>query len=446
MAQKSATGSVANKIPVALFAAALALAAPGVVDRIRTTDARPNLPDPRDMAARGIGRISGSDSVALWATRVADTPDSVANRTKLAGSKLALASQSGDLTLYADAEQVARVAVALGPNDEAAQLTLASALSGQHDFPGALAIADRVLATNARSVAARIAAADARVELGRYDEAFAAFDALAADLGGVPPILSRAARRSWLSGDLAGATQLPRRALIAAGDEDVDTFTGAFYWFQVASFDYQGGRYDTALRSLDAALVVEPDHLGSIELRGKVLSTLGRYDDAIVLYESLLDRTEAADLRGELAKLYERQGRATDSTTQVERGLTVAREQAGKFPAERRHLIGFLADHDPAAAVELARADLALRADVHSSAWLAWSLLRAGNPTEAAQHVDAALRLGTADAWLLYQTGSVLAATGDTSRATELLTRALDLNPQFDLIHADRARQLLKTL
>jgi len=105
---------------------------------------------------------------------------------------------------------------------------------------------------------------------------------------------------------------------------------------------------------------VEPRHLGAIELLGKVLVAQGRYEEATAHYENLLQRTDAADLRGELAKLYARDGRLEEAGQQTERGLEIARTQAGKYPAERRHLIGFLADVDPAFAVQLAREDLEL--------------------------------------------------------------------------------------
>ena len=78
--------------------------------------------------------------------------------------------------------------------------------------------------------------------------------------------------------------------------------------------------------------------------------------------------------------------------------------------------------------------------------WLAWSLLQAGKADEAVTYVDEALRLGTEDAWLLYQTGSVYAAVGDVDRARTQLRAALDLNPEFDLVHAQHARDLLTGL
>jgi tetratricopeptide (TPR) repeat protein len=445
MATKSATSGVARKIPVALFGAALFMAAPGVLSRTGSDGRKTGLPDPQQMAALSLNRVATVDTVKLWENRVAATPRSATFRTKLAGANLTLASETGDLGLYATAEGIARSATALEPENDSAELTLASALSGQHNFPGALAIADSILQRTPGAVNARIAAADAHLELGEYPGAFDEYDRLARELPDVPSILSRRARQAALTGRIEDAVSLARRALSGAGEDDLDSFTGAFYWFQLANYQYQTGQYDAAVATLRSALVVQPAHIGSTELLGRVLTARGDLAEAIELYEKLLERTDAADLRGELAKLYAATGRAEDADAQIRRGLDIARTKAGKYPAERRHLIGFLSDHDPAFALQLARQDRVLRGDVHTSAWLGWSLLQAGKVPDAVIHATDSLRLGTQDAWMLYQAGSVFAAAGNNQQANELLERALTLNPNFDLVHAKRARQLLAT-
>jgi tetratricopeptide (TPR) repeat protein len=446
MATKSATSRFASRLPVALFAVAAAVLIQGLIARSGHDDGRAALPDPKQMALLSTGRIGTPKVIELWEQRVHDVPSSATFRIRLADSMLAQAGETGDLSLYEKAEGIARSAVEIDPTNASANLTLASALSGQHDFAGALNLAEGVLARTPKSVDGRIAAGDSRLELGDYAAAAKVYAELATELPSTPSILSRQARMAALTGGLDHAIDLAREALVGAGEDDLDTYTGAFYWFQLASYEYQGGRYDDAAASLEAALQVEPRHIGSIELRGKVLVAQGRYDEATMLYESLLRRSDAADLRGELAKLYAHDGRADDARRQIERGAELARVAATQYPAERRHLIGFLSDVDPAFAVQLAREDLDLRADVQSYAWLAWSLLQDGKADEAATYIDEAMRLGTQDSWMLYQAGSVYAAGGDSSRARTLLTAALDLNPEFDLVHAQRARDLLDGL
>ncbi len=446
MASKSATSNLARNVPVALFVAAIAILAQGLIARAMQDNGRAAMPDPEQMALLSTGRIGTPNVVKLWEQRVQAVPGSATFRTRLAESNLTLAGETGDLNLYEKAEGIARAAVEIDPTNESANLTLASALSGQHDFGAALELADGVLARAPKSVGARIAAGDAHLELGEYEAATGVYTELDQELPGLPSILSRRARVAALTGGLDQAIDLARQALIGAGEEDLDTFTGAFYWFQLANYQYQAGRYDDAAAMLRSALQVEPQHIGSTELLGKLLVAQGHLDDATQLYEQLLQRTDAADLRGELAKLYAHAGRTDDARRQIELGLDIARTQAGKYPAERRHLIGFLADEDPAFALQLARDDLELRSDVQTYGWLAWSLLQAGKADEAVTYVDEALRLGTQDAWLLYQTGSVYAAVGDVDRARTQLVAALDLNPEFDLVHAQHARDLLAGL
>ena len=167
---------------------------------------------------------------------------------------------------------------------------------------------------------------------------------------------------------------------------------------------------------------------------------------AITVYGDLIDRSPAPDLHGELAKLYNRVGRADDAAAQVAAGLELGRATADRFPAERRHLIGFFADHDTAEALRLAELDLAERQDIHSHAWYAWALLQNGNERAALDAIAPALSTRTDDPWIRYQAGSIYAVNQMPAEAASMLTAALDMNPQFDIVHAERARELLADL
>ena len=57
-----------------------------------------------------------------------------------------------------------------------------------------------------------------------------------------------------------------------------------------------------------------------------------------------------------------------------------------------------------------------------------------------------ALAFGTKDAKLMYHAGMIAAALGDTSRARTQLTAALALDPTFDPLQAQRARETLAGL
>ena len=94
----------------------------------------------------------------------------------------------------------------------------------------------------------------------------------------------------------------------------------------------------------------------------------------------------------------------------------------------------------------MARADLAVRGDVYAHDTLAWALLAAGEVEEAEAEMRRALAVGTQDALLGFHAGMIAAAAGRTADAIALLEAALERNPGFDLVGADRARTTLVEL
>ncbi len=65
-------------------------------------------------------------------------------------------------------------------------------------------------------------------------------------------------------------------------------------------------------------------------------------------------------------------------------------------------------------------------------------------PARSASCHNEALKLGTLDARLLYHAGIIARARGDTAAATDYLQRALVLNPDFDPLQSQIARETLK--
>ena len=427
-------------IPVVLLAAAgvVVLRAPG--------GGPPDLPDPEAMRLVGEGRRSSQDIVAFWEERVAGAPEVAANHIGLAGAELTLARDAGDLVGYEAAERTALTAVGLAPADRSALLTLGAARAGQHRFADALDLANRVLVVDPTSEEGLLAAGDARIELGDYDGARVAYERAEAELGDIAPVLSRRARLEATVGRLENARHLARLALVDAADHDLRNADAAFYWLQLAAYEFALGDPEAAADLLDAALDIDPGNPGATELLGRVLAARGDDIGAIAVYEELVEDGGAADLHGELAELYRRSGRSADADRHVAIGLAIAAETADRFPAERRHLIDFLADHDPDEARRLAALDLSERQDVLSHAWYAWTLLRTGDVTGAREAIEPAMAHRTEDARLLYQAGMIHAAAGEPATAEDLLRRSLELNPGFDVHHAAEAQRVLAGL
>jgi tetratricopeptide (TPR) repeat protein len=113
-----------------------------------------------------------------------------------------------------------------------------------------------------------------------------------------------------------------------------------------------------------------------------------------------------------------------------------------------RTLALYLANHgqETARAVDLAAKELEIRKDAYGYDALAWALLADGRAPEADASIQKALAVGTKDAKILYHAGMIALALGDNVRARAQLTAALGLDPSFDALQAERARQALAGL
>lgn len=441
--QATTRRSAGIRIPVGILVAAALLAAQGFLQRPHGGG--------NDIVARAIaapyadvGIAPVERSVEFWQQRADANPSDYLSRTQLAGAVMGLAKERGDLSLYPRAEAAAKAALALNPTDDGALLALGAARAANHDFATSIELAQRVLARNPSSKAARVAVADGNFELGNYALAARELDALLPTLPVGTGTESRLAKRAAVEGRLDDAVRESAAAVVAAGELDLRASDAAFYRFQLGHFLAQAGRRGEALAVLDAGLVIDPDHLPSLEAKAKVLVSLNRLEEARALYERLVARTPAADLYGELAKVDRALGRDAEARRLVATGLRIGHDQLRTYPAERRHLAAFFAEVEPATALEAAKADFATRHDVGAYDALGWAYYRNGRVEEAAAHVDGALAQGTRDATLLAHAGMIELAAGHRARAHQLLRDALALDPQFDLVQAPLARAALQ--
>lgn len=97
-------------------------------------------------------------------------------------------------------------------------------------------------------------------------------------------------------------------------------------------------------------------------------------------------------------------------------------------------------------ALAVARRERETRTDIYTSDVLAWCLYKKGQYAEAKAAIDDALRLGTRDASINYHAGMIYRALGERRAAAKHLQLALKLNPSFDVLQADVARQALRSL
>jgi len=435
-----------RKIPAALVIVAIIIAGVGYALH-RDSDDRTAGPlsNPARGALVSTGIKSPEEQVTFWQARVDANPTDYMSRASLGSSMLALAKTTGDLELYEAAEAVFTEALGQNPKHPGSLLGLGAARGAQHDFATQLELAERVYADHPENSSAYVTIADARFELGQYDAAAAIYEKVAAQERSAA-MVSRLAKAAWYLGERDAAVELSREAISASSELELRADEAAYYWFQLGTYAYRVGDIDAARDAVDRAIEIDPENLGALELAPRIRIAQRDIGAAISLYEELVAKSPAADLHGELAKLYEVTGRHDEATHQVELGLSLGREQVGRFPAERRHLADFFGTYDPALALRLAEEDIATRQDVGGFDTLAWSLYQNGRFEEARRAAQNAMASGIVDVPILFHAGMIEAELGNRVGARSLLLQALDINPHFDVIDARIAHDTLESL
>jgi tetratricopeptide (TPR) repeat protein len=435
--------------PLAFVLAALAVAVASFAFSTRT----PPTPDPIGVGAVPEVRLP-ADAVAdarpldeidaaigVWTANLDAEPADFIAAVHLGELYLARTRLSGDLADGTRAANAADRALAIDASLLAARLLHAQAAHAAHDFRAAEADALAVLADAPDAPEALAVLGDARLELGSYDLAADAYARLA-ELASAPAVDARLARLDAMTGRLDEGRRLAADATSAALDIDQPTAL-AWYHGLEAALAFQAGDLVTAESQWREALSLWDGSAAAHAGLGRTLAARGDLAAARISLERAVAIQPQPDA---LALLIEVQARVGDAAAAaISRDTLLA---LGELGSADRQLARFLADRgeDPERAIALARADLAVRGDVHAHDTLAWALLAAGDVDAAESEMQRALAVGTEDALLDYHAGMIAAAAGRTADAMALLEAALERNPGFDLAGADRARTTLASL
>lgn len=415
----------------------------GVLTESRTAGASAAAAPRLDLetALSGFGRGGGTaETVAKLQAELRSAPSDPDRLASLGLAYQIRWRETGDAGFLPRSERALRRALAERPNDATATLGLGNLALTRHDFRHALALgrrAHRLMPYNDRPYGVM---GDALLELGRYEEAFRAFDRMNA----LEPTVASYARVAYgreLLGDLPGAVAAMRLAVRAAAGAREPT---AWALVELGELELQRGRPTVAKRAFRTALVLMPGYVSAEEQLARIDVAQGRLRAAI---ERIRRASEAVPLP-QLVTLYAdvlaRAGRTEEARAQAGTARAIDRLLASGGIDTDLESVVFDADHrrDVDTLVARARAARAARPSIHGDDALAWALARTGRCGEARSWSERSLRLGTRDPILAFHRAYVEHCLGNAGAARAWARRAVATNPGFSVRWAALARRL----
>ncbi len=332
---------------------------------------------------------------ALEARIAADRTDATA-AARLAEALVRQTRVTNNPGLAVRAEDVLRVALAAQPGHYESTRMLGTVLLSQHRFREAIEVAERAIGLEPKDAWNHGVAGDAYLELGEYDQAFAAFDRMMR----TRPSAAAYARVSYareISGDLDGAMRLMQMALDATSAHDPESL--AWHHAQLGDLHLLGGRLADADREFRHAAFAFPDHPLAMTGLARVKEARQDHAGALAIYEALMRRGPLPDLAARIGELHARMGRRAEA----ERYFALAENGWRYDTPEPAALARFLSRDDRRLSEALAVAEraAATRRDIYTMDALAWAALKAGRMDLAVEASRAARRTGTRDPMIL---------------------------------------------
>ncbi len=388
--------------------------------------------------------------IRLYQSRAAKDPGDFLSYGKLGATYIQKARETGDIRHYDLAEKALKRSLELGPDpagSAAATTGLALVSLARHQFRDALRYAEKALGSGSTPSLSAVVG-DAYVEIGEYDKASAAYSKMLAGPGLPPSSLLWYLR--FLRGDPPAAIQEVQRTIASLREADITRENLARSQAQLGELFFQAGDVERSEAAYSEALTSFPGYYVALAGLARARAALGRYPEAIKLYEQALAVIPLPEYAVALGDVYTKLGRPQDAKKQYD--LVQYIGTLNTVPHTKaiynRELALFYADHDLKLkeTLELAERELDVRWDVYSYDVFAWALHKNGKPRDARVAMAEALKLGTRDARLFFHAGLIHKSLGDADQAREYLQRALATNPHFHLLQADLARRVLKEL
>jgi tetratricopeptide (TPR) repeat protein len=352
-----------------------------------------------------------------------------------------LQRETGDPAYLGLSDKALRKAVELRPDQPLAATGLATLAVARHEWDDAVEKAELALKQNPEDATALGALGDALLSLGRYDEAFEAFD-----------------RMAVLSPSVASFSRVAYgRELLGRPDDAVEALAFVFElrltvpeheaWtrVQLGNLFFGTGRIAKAEKAYERALERVPGYVHAEAGLARVDAARGDHDSAIERLErvvELLPTAQNAILYGDVLSAAGRMDEAEEAYALVD-AIDQLLAANGVRTELQTALFDLDHDRDVAGALERALAARAEAPGINADDVVAWGMFKNGRCEEARDYSVQAFRLGSQDALMLFHRGMIEGCLGNEEAQRRYLTQALEVNPYFSFIHAPTAEELV---
>jgi tetratricopeptide (TPR) repeat protein len=389
-------------------------------------------------------RLQTDDRIAMYQSLVQAKPDDLHYHNLLAGSFIQKVRETTDFSYLDRASQILENVISLDSrNYEALRLRSEVELE-RHNFKR-VAEYSRQLATLAPNDSWNWGTlGDALIETGDYEGAAEAYQKMVS----IRPDLSSYNRAAWyhfLAGDTPGAIEIMKHAIQSGAPSSENT---AWCLVELGHLYLKSGKVEEAEQAYAAAIKAFPGYHPGYAGLGRAQAAKGEVTAAISSFERAQASTPLPDYAAALYDLYAASGNTKKAADQMD--LIDVIDNLGQAAKEKanRNLAIIYADHDHRVdrALELARAELDVRADIYTYDALAWALFKNHKLAEAEKAMGEAMKLSTPEPAFYYHAGLIANGLGKKKEANEYLKKALALNPRFDPRQAPVAEKVLKEL
>src|SRR5207249_2746896 len=227
------------------------------------------------------------------------------------------AREIGDPDYFNHAEEALKRSLEIAPNNAGAMRHLAYVFYSRHEFEAAAAHAHKAIEMDATDGDSYGILGDALLEVGKYDEAKAAYEKMM-QLEDSLYSRSRLAGLKSLQGDTAGSIIDLEQAIAVGKEAKQPAESIAWTEWQLGSDHFALGNLPEAERSYLQSLKTYPNYYRALAGLAQLRGAQKRYDEAIDLYQKAIAILPMPDYAAALGDIYTKIGRSEQARQQYE--------------------------------------------------------------------------------------------------------------------------------